>query len=74
MPLTKGEEPVTGFSFDLSNPRSALMTMVSAVIGMVGLLYLFNFASNRGLPFVNSLLSGLSPALDSSGGSGTVFD
>jgi hypothetical protein len=74
MPLTKGEEPVTGFSFDLTNPRSTVMTLVSAMIGMVGLLYVFGLARNRGLPFVNSLLGSVSPTLNSQSSTGTVFD
>jgi len=74
MPLTEGEVPGTGFSFDLTDPRGLVMTLFSVMLGFVGLVYVWRMATNRGVPLLDSLLGSLSPALQSGGSSGTVFD
>jgi hypothetical protein len=74
MALTKGEDPVTGKSWSLTNPRSIVNYLVPVTLGFVGLLFAFGMASNKLLPFVNNLLGSVSPALSSQSSGIEVFD
>lgn len=71
--LSKGRDPVTGWGFDLSKPKNLVMTVITAFIGITGLLLVLGAAWNEGLPRANGLLTNFagidaSPPFSGSGG------
>jgi hypothetical protein len=67
----KVQNPATGTSYDLTNPRSLVMKVAGGIVAFTIMLWSFFVASNKGVPLMNSVVS-IIPGVDlTSDGSGT---
>lgn len=57
--LGSGSDPVTGFSFNLKSPKSAVMRMLAAVVGLTGLFVVVGVVLNQTGPRTSNFLAEL---------------